>query len=64
MKRETGARSYLDGLSDWRMQVDLDKRLKVPEEIAPTDVHEARPYLDNRLLGEYGCDGAKSPKLR
>ena len=39
---ETGARSYLDGQTDWRLQVDLDKRLKVPEEIAPTDL---RPDL-------------------
>ena len=39
---ETGARSYLDGQTDWRLQVDLDKRLKVPEEIAPKDL---RPDL-------------------
>ena len=39
-KRETG--SYLDGSADWRMQVDLDQRLKVPAEVAPTDL---RPDL-------------------
>ena len=32
----------MDGQIDWRLQVDLDKRLKVPEEIAPTDL---RPDL-------------------
>ena len=35
-------RSYLDGAADWRMQVDLDRRLKVPEEVAPSNL---RPDL-------------------
>ena len=39
-KKET--RSYLDGSTDWHMQVDLDKKLRVPAEVAPTDL---RPDL-------------------
>ena len=35
-------KSYLDGAADWRLMVDLDRRLKVPEEVAPTDL---RPDL-------------------
>ena len=34
--------SYLDGSTDWRMQLDLDKRLRIPAEVAPTDL---RPDL-------------------
>ena len=36
------ARSYLDGARDWRLMVDLDRRLKVPEEVSQTDL---RPDL-------------------
>ena len=36
------SKSYLDGSADWRLMVDLDRRLKVPEEVAPTDL---RPDL-------------------
>ena len=39
-KKEMG--SYLDGAMDWRMQVDLDKKLRIPAEVAPTDL---RPDL-------------------
>ena len=35
-------RSYLDSATDWRMQVDLDKKLRIPAEVAPTDL---RPDL-------------------
>ena len=31
-------RSYLDGAADWQLQVDLDGRLKVPEEVADTSL--------------------------
>ena len=41
-KREKETGSYLDGATDWHMQVDLDKKLKVPAEVAPTDL---RPDL-------------------
>ena len=34
--------SFLDGSTDWNMQVDLDKRLRIPVEVAPTDL---RPDL-------------------
>ena len=40
VKKEMG--SYLDGATDWRMQVDLDKKLRIPAEVAPTDL---RPDL-------------------
>ena len=35
---ETETRCYLDSASDWRLIVDLDGRLKVPEEVAVTDM--------------------------
>ena len=31
-------RCYLDGAADWQLQVDLDRRLKVPEEVAETNL--------------------------
>ena len=31
-------RCYLDGAADWQLQVDLDGRLKVPEEVAETNL--------------------------
>ena len=34
--------SFLDGSTDWNMQVDVDKRLRIPVEVAPTDL---RPDL-------------------
>ena len=40
VKKEAG--SYLDGATDWHMQVDLGKKLRVPAEVAPTDL---RPDL-------------------
>ena len=40
VKKEAG--SYLDGATDWNMQVDLEKKLRVPAEVAPTDL---RPDL-------------------
>ena len=35
---ETETRCYLDSASDWRLLVDLDGRLKVPEEVAVTNM--------------------------
>ena len=32
------ARCFLDGAADWHLQVDLDGRLKVPEEVAETNL--------------------------
>ena len=32
------ARCYLDGAADWQLQVDLDGRLKVPEEVVETNL--------------------------
>ena len=41
-RKERTKRSYLDGAADWRLKVDLDRRLQVPEEVAPTNL---RPDL-------------------
>ena len=35
---EFESRCYLDSASDWRLTVDLDGRLKVPEEVAVTNL--------------------------
>ena len=35
--KEKEVESYLDGSMDWRMQMDLDKRLRIPAAVAPID---------------------------
>ena len=37
-KREKETGSYFDGATDWKMQVDFDKKLKVPAEMARTNL--------------------------
>ena len=37
-KAKTPPRCYLDGAADWQLQVDLDSKLKVPVEVADTQL--------------------------
>ena len=44
---EKATRCYLDDAADWQLQVDLDKKLRVPEEVAVTDLRPDMLLISN-----------------
>ena len=44
---EKETRCYLDNAADWQLHVDLDKKLRVPEEVAVTDLRPDMLLISN-----------------